>query len=106
MASDPEFRTDLFRGTASFYDEFRLAYPEVLLDDLRMRAQTTGTGRLLDLACGTGQITFGLASYFAEVWAVDQEAEAVEFARAKALRLGVDNVRWIAGRAEDVERGR
>ena len=102
MASDPEFRTDLFRGTAPFYDEFRLAYPEVLLDDLRMRAQTTGTGRLIDLACGTGQITFGLASHFAEVWAVDQEPEAVEFARAKARRLGVDNVRWIAGRAEEV----
>ena len=58
---------------------------------------------MLDLACGTGQITFGLASHFAEVWAVDQEPETVEFARAKALRLGVDNVRWIAGRAEDVE---
>jgi ubiquinone/menaquinone biosynthesis C-methylase UbiE len=57
----------------------------------------------LDLACGTGQIAFGLASSFAEVWAVDQEPEAVEFARAKALRDGVDNVRWIAGRAEDVD---
>ena len=103
MASDPEFRTDLFRGTAPFYDKFRLAYPDVLLADLRMRARTTSTGRLLDLACGTGQSTFGLASHFAEVWAVDQEAEAVEFARAKARRLGVDHVRWIAGRAEDVE---
>jgi SAM-dependent methyltransferase len=102
VASDPEFRADLFRGTAPFYDRFRLAYPEVLLDDLRMRARTTGTGRLLDLACGTGQITFVLAPHFADVWAVDQEPEAVEFGRAKALRLGVDNVRWIAGRAEDV----
>ena len=37
VASDPEFRTDLFRGTAPFYDKFRLAYPAVLLDDLRMR---------------------------------------------------------------------
>jgi len=102
MGSDPEFRTDLFRGTAPFYDEFRLTYPEALLDDLRTRAQTSGTGRLLDLACGTGQITFGLASQFAEVWAVDQEPEAVDFAAAKAARLGVDNVRWVAGRAEDV----
>ena len=103
MADDFEFRTDLYRGTAAFYDAFRHTYPETLLDDLRTRARTTGTGRLLDLACGTGQITFGLASHFAEVWAVDQEAETVEFARAKAARLGVDNVRWIAGRAEDVE---
>ena len=66
-------------------------------------AGITGAGRLLDLACGTGQITFGLASNFIEIWAVDQEPEAVEFARAKALRRGVGNVRWIAGRAEEVD---
>jgi ubiquinone/menaquinone biosynthesis C-methylase UbiE len=103
VSGGPEFRSDLYRGTARFYDEFRVAYPQGLLDDLRVRARITGAGRLLDLACGTGQITFGLASSFAEVWAVDQEPEAVEFARAKALRLGVDNVRWISGRAEDVD---
>ena len=57
----------------------------------------------MDLACGTGQITFGLGSSFAEVWAVDQEPEAVEFARAKALEHGIDNVRWMVGRAEDVD---
>ncbi len=68
-----------------------------------MRARITGAGRPLDLAGGTGQIAFGLGSSFAEVWAVDQEPEAVELARAKALRHGVDNVRWIAGRAEDVD---
>ena len=28
---------------------------------------------LLDLACGTGQLTFALRPYVAEVWAVDQE---------------------------------
>jgi ubiquinone/menaquinone biosynthesis C-methylase UbiE len=103
VSSGPEFRSDLYRGTARFYDEFRVAYPQQLLDDLRVRARITGAGRLLDLACGTGQITFGLGSSFDEVWAVDQEPEAVEFARAKALRHGMDNVRWIAERAEDVD---
>jgi ubiquinone/menaquinone biosynthesis C-methylase UbiE len=103
VSSGPEFRSDLYRGTARFYDEFRVPYPDRLLDDLRIRARITGAGRLLDLACGTGQITFGLRSSFTEVWAVDQEPEMVEFARAKARSDGVDNVRWIAGRAEDVD---
>ncbi len=103
MSLGPEFRSDLYRGTARFYDEFRVGYPRRLLDDLRVRARITGAGRLLDLACGTGQVTFGLGSSFTEIWAVDQEPEAVEFARAKALSHGVDNVRWIAGRAEDVD---
>jgi ubiquinone/menaquinone biosynthesis C-methylase UbiE len=102
MTSDPEFRADLYRGTARFYDAFRVPYPRRLLADLLARAQVTGTGRLLDLACGTGQITFGLVRHFAEVWAVDQEPEAIAFARAKAMELGIRNVRWIAGRAEDV----
>jgi len=103
VSSDPDFRSDLYRGTARFYDEFRVPYPRALLDDLRARARITGSGRLLDLACGTGQITFALASSFAEVWAVDQEPGTVEFGRTKALRNGVDNVRWIAGRAEDID---
>ena len=102
MPTEPEFRTDLYRGTASFYDAFRVPYPRDLLDDLRVRARITGAGRLLDVACGTGQITFGLGGHFAEVWAVDQEPEAIALARAKALGLGIHNVRWIAGRAEDV----
>ena len=64
MSTDPSFRPDLYRGTARFYDEFRPAYPQPLFDDLRERARITGDGRLLDLACGTGQISFGLASDF------------------------------------------
>lgn len=103
MPGEPQFRSDLYRGTARFYDRFRVAYPDRLLDDLGARTQLSGTGRLLDLACGTGQITFGFASSFAEVWAVDQEPQAVEFARTKALQQGIDNVRWIIGRAEDVD---
>jgi ubiquinone/menaquinone biosynthesis C-methylase UbiE len=106
VSGEPEFRPDLYRGTARFYDQFRVAYPQPLFDDLLVRAEITGAGRLLDLACGTGQITFGLASDFAEVWAVDQEPEAVEFARSKARVRGVDNVRWIVGRAEDVDADR
>jgi SAM-dependent methyltransferase len=61
MPPEPEFRADLYRGTAPFYDAFRIPYPQDLLDDLRVRAQVTGAGRLLDLACGTGQIAFGQA---------------------------------------------
>jgi ubiquinone/menaquinone biosynthesis C-methylase UbiE len=57
---------------------------------------------LLDLACGTGQVAFALAADVAGVWAVDQEAEAIEFSRRKAQRAGVTNIRWLAAAAEDV----
>jgi SAM-dependent methyltransferase len=103
VEAEPEFRPDLYRGTAHFYDTFRLPYPVPLLDDLGRRTSASGRGRLLDLACGTGQLAFGLAARFAEVVAVDQESEAIDLARANARARGVGNVRWIVGRAEDVE---
>ena len=105
MSGEPVFRDDLFRGTASYYDRFRLPYPEVLIEDLCHRASVSGTGRLLDLACGPGTVTFALCDRFAEVWAVDREPEAVDFAARKAAARGVRNVRWTAGRAEDVDAG-
>ena len=103
MGAEPEFRRDLYRGTAAFYDRFRVPYPAPLLDDLCRRTHATGRGRLLDLACGTGQLAFGLAARFAEVCAVDQEPEAVELARNNADARGVDNIQWTVGRAEGVE---
>lgn len=103
MSDGPTFRTDLYRGTAACYDRFRLPYPAALIDDLGERANFDGTGRLLDLACGPGTVTFALAGRFAAVRAVDLEPETVEFARRKAAADGVRNVEWIAGRAEDVD---
>jgi SAM-dependent methyltransferase len=100
--SELRYRKDLFKGTAEYYDRFRPPYPAGMLDDLRARVPLGSTGRVLDLACGTGQIAFGLAAHVAEVCAVDQEPESIEFGRRKAQRLGVTNIQWIAAAAEDV----
>ncbi|HEY7134136.1 MAG TPA: methyltransferase domain-containing protein [Acidimicrobiia bacterium] len=100
MSTDPTFRRDLYRGTARYYDEYRVPYPVALFDDLCARAGVGKGGRLLDLACGTGQIAFPLANRFEEVCAVDQEAESVAFGRAKAESLGVGNIRWMVDSAE------
>jgi SAM-dependent methyltransferase len=96
------FHTDLYRGTAPFYDRYRPPYPEELTADLTQRLPASGRGRLLDLACGTGQIAFPLAHSFAEVWAVDQEEESVAYGRAKAETKGVSNITWVSGAAESV----
>jgi ubiquinone/menaquinone biosynthesis C-methylase UbiE len=99
---DPSFRTDLYQGTAGYYDRFRVPYPRRLIDDLAERAGADGTGRLLDLACGPGPISFALRDRFAEVWAVDQEPDMIGFARQKAAAAGLTNIRFLAGAAEDV----
>lgn len=82
MAADPRDRTDLFRGVAPYYDAFRPPYPPEMLEELLGRVPISGAGRLLDLACGTGQIALPLADRFVEVWAVDQEEDSIAFGRS------------------------
>jgi len=81
------FRTDLYRGTAEYYDRFRRPYPAELIDDLSAQTGADGTGRLLDLACGTGQVCFALRGRFAEIWAVDQEPDMISLLRQKTAVL-------------------
>jgi SAM-dependent methyltransferase len=102
VSEELSFRTDLYRGTAPFYDRYRAPYPKELLDDLVSRVQTSGRGRLLDLACGTGQVALPLAEHFTEVLALDQEAETVEYGKSRSRTGGVTNLTWITGAAEEV----
>lgn len=99
----PKFRQDLYRGTARYYDEFRVPYPSVLIDDLLVRAEINAEGRLLDLACGTGQISFAMHRSFEEVWAVDQEPDMIRVGRDKAQALGVRNIEFRVSAAEDLQ---
>lgn len=100
MADDVEFRPNLFRGAAADYDRFRLGYPQSMLDDLLHRAGVTGDGLLLDVACGTGQIAFALASSFRGVWAVDQEPDMIRLVREKARAPGAARVHAVVADAE------
>jgi SAM-dependent methyltransferase len=97
------FAADLFHGSAGAYDRYRLGYPEAMLADLVRRAGVSGRGRLLDLACGTGQLAFPLRRWFGEVWAVDQEPDMVDLVRAKAAASGAAQVRPVVSSAETLE---
>ena len=99
----PRFRADLFAGTARYYARYRVPYPRVLIDDLRVRAAVTGQGRLLDLGCGTGEVALPMSPYFREVWAVDQQPEMIERGRRKAREAEATNIRWSVRRAEELE---
>jgi SAM-dependent methyltransferase len=68
--------------------------------NLARSAHVSGRGRLLDLACGTGQLAFPLRHWFAEVWAVDQEPDMVEVIRAKAATAQASNFRPAVSSAE------
>jgi len=108
MDEKVRFAVDLFRGTAAFYDRYRPPYPAAMIADLVTRAGVTGHGRLLDLACGTGQLAFPLRPWFAEIWAVDQEPDMVDAVRAKrdaadAAGAAAADVRPLVASAETLD---
>ena len=96
------FEPDLYRGTAGYYDPFRLPYPDEMIAYLPRRASPSGRGRLLDLACGTGQLAFPLRGRFADIWCVDAEADMTEAVRAKASAVAAAHIHTITVRAEDL----
>jgi SAM-dependent methyltransferase len=101
MPIEPNFAANLYHGTAESYDRFRLTYPRVLTEDLLGRVHPSWQGRLLDLACGTGQLAFALQGSFAEIWAVDQDLDMVRLVEGKAARGG-HTIRAIVSSAEDL----
>ncbi|MFI7635941.1 class I SAM-dependent methyltransferase [Nonomuraea sp. NPDC049400] len=84
----------LFAGTGVFYARFRPGYPRAFFDDLVRRFGLDGSGRLLDLGCGTGQLTIPLAGHVAEAVGVDPEPDMLAEAAQQALAAGVGNVTW------------
>jgi SAM-dependent methyltransferase len=103
MGNGLRFAADLYQGTAGYYDRYRLPYPEAMTADLIQRTEVSGDGRLLDLACGTGQLAFPLRQWFSDVWAVDREPDMVRVVRAKAEALGAGNIRPIVADAETLD---
>lgn len=97
------FEAGLYRGSAGYYDRYRLPYPEAMITGLVRRAAVSGRGRLLDLACGTGQLAFPLRRWFREAWAVDAEPDMVELVRAKTAAEGAAGVRPVVSRAETLQ---
>jgi SAM-dependent methyltransferase len=102
MEDEVCFRPDLYAGTAEFYERYRPGYPPPMLERLIEEAEVSGHGRLLDLACGTGQVAFGLCRRFEQVWAVDQEPDMIRVGRSKGEQLRVDNIQWHNCPAEDL----
>lgn len=100
MAPEPE--RGLFAGTAWHYARFRPDYPSGLVDDVVAEFDLDGTGRLLDLGCGTGQLTVPLARHVAEVIGMDPEDDMLAEAAERARAANVYNVSWVRGASTDL----
>lgn len=97
----PSYDPTLFRGTAAFYLRGRPPYARALPEFLAREGNIEGR-RVLDVGCGPGTVAVDLAPFAAEVIGVDPDGEMLVEAVRHASGRGVTNVRWVAGRAEDL----
>ena len=93
---------DLFKSAGYYYARYRNHYPDELFVRLAEIYSLDGTGRLLDLGCGTGQLILPLASYFQEVVGLDPEPEMLAESKRIAAEKDITNAAWIQGCAEEI----
>jgi ubiquinone/menaquinone biosynthesis C-methylase UbiE len=93
---------DLFTGTAWHYARYRPGYPEAFFADLVARFHLDGTGRLLDVGCGTGQLTIPLAEHVCSAIGMDPVPGMLVEAATRAQSAHVTNVTWAQGSSADL----
>jgi SAM-dependent methyltransferase len=93
---------DLFSSAVDYYAQYRPGYPQSLVDALAARAGLDGTQHVLDVGCGTGQLTIPLARHVQAVVAIDPVAGMLALGRQAAQAAGAGNVTWLEGDSSQI----
>lgn len=92
----------LFSGTAYYYRKYRRPYPSAWIEQIVRYFNLDGKGALLDLGCGTGELTVPLSRHVARALGLDPSADMLEQAAIRAQETGVKNCTWIHDKAENM----
>ena len=90
-----------FRSAAAHYLQGRPAYAPALFRDVAMLCGLDGTGRLLDLGCGPGQLATAFRPTVAEAIGMDPEPEMLALATRLARDAGLD-ITFRHGSSQDL----
>ncbi len=84
--------SDLFKGTANYYAKYRIPYPKEFIEMIAQFYSIDGKGTLLDLGCGTGQLTIPLSPYFNNCIGIDTSTEMLQVAEEQNTE---NNIQWF-----------
>jgi len=89
----------VFNDIAGDYDRYRPTYPDALVDEACRAAGLEPGAPVLEIGCGTGQLTRALVARGLRVTAVDPGDRLI--ARAREHLAGAGQVQFINARLED-----
>ncbi|MFI7250357.1 class I SAM-dependent methyltransferase [Micromonospora chalcea] len=87
---------------ATYYARHRRGYPPEVLDALAAAFHLGADDTVVDLGCGTGQLSLPLADRVSTVVGIDPEPDMLAIARRTALDRGTANATWVLGSDSDV----
>jgi ubiquinone/menaquinone biosynthesis C-methylase UbiE len=85
-----------------FYHRYRHGYPAAVIDILVDAFQLNLQDLVVDVGCGTGQLTLPIAEKVRGVVGVDPEPDMLRRARKAADDANVSNVTWLLGADTDL----
>ena len=95
----------VFDEVAELYDHTRPRYPEELVDDLVSHSGVRAGGRVLEIGCGTGQLTASLAARGFRMTCLEPGLSMAALARRGLARFPEVEVQSLTFEAWPLERG-
>jgi trans-aconitate methyltransferase len=86
----------------ALYHAYRHGYPAAVIDALVDTFELTGQDVVVDLGCGTGQLTLPMAERVSAVVGMDPEPDMLSRAKRAGHDAGISNITWAQGADTDL----
>jgi SAM-dependent methyltransferase len=87
---------------AELYQRYRHGYPDAALDAISDALKLLSDDLVIDLGCGTGQLTRPLAARVRAAIGIDPEPDMLAAARRDPGSAAISNVSWMLGSDRDL----
>ena len=92
----------MFQDTAPYYSSYRFPYPDELFQHIVQSFHLDKNSQVLDLGCGTGNLSIPLASYCQNVIGMDPDPEMLREAKRLASLAQVENLELVLGSSWEI----